>query len=194
MHRWIAAAAMALMSAAATLAQDPEWLRMWEEAQRQRPRTIGSTARIAPAGEPGTPMVIHGRVYARDGRTRAAGVIVFAYQTDRTGVYHEPGARIWRLRGWARTDAQGRFELHTIRPAPYPRGRTPAHVHLVIEGTGVPRQWTPELRFADDPFVSAAEKRESEALGAFGPVRPVTTRNGTQHVELHIRISDEGRF
>jgi protocatechuate 3,4-dioxygenase beta subunit len=44
-------------------------------------------------------------------------VIVFAYQTDHTGVYNRRGADGWRLHGGARTDAEGRFELHTIRAA-----------------------------------------------------------------------------
>lgn len=186
--------AATLLAAACAQAQDEEWLRVWEEAQRQRPRVIAATSRIAPANEPGTPLVIHGRVYARDGRTPAPGITVFAYQTDNTGVYNAPGAQGWRLRGWARTDAEGRFEFHTIRPASYPSGRNPAHVHLTIEGPNLPRRWTSELRFLDDPFVSASDKRESQALGVFGSVRPVTTRGRTQHVDFNIRISDEGRF
>ncbi|HYC88394.1 MAG TPA: hypothetical protein VEO54_04215 [Thermoanaerobaculia bacterium] len=190
--RWVAA--LMLFAAACAQAQDADWLRMWEGAQRQRPRTIGATSRIAPPNEPGTPLVIHGRVFARDGRTPARDVTVFAYQTDHTGVYNAPGASGWRLQGWARTDAEGRFTFQTIRPASYPSGRNPQHVHLTIEGPNLPRRWTPELHFLDDPFVSEADKRESQSLGAFGPVRPVTTRNGTQHVDFHIRIADEGRF
>ena len=187
--RWIAA--LTLFAAACVQAQDEDWLRMWEAAQRQRPRTVASTSRIAPANEPGTPMVIHGRVFERDGKTPARDVIVFAYQTDNTGVY---GDRGWRLRGWARSDAEGRFAFHTIRPGSYPSSRNPAHVHLTIEGPKLPRRWAPELRFMDDPFVSAVDKRESQAAGAFGSVRPVTTREGTQHVDVHIRVADEGRF
>lgn len=184
-------AALTLFAAACAQAQDPEWLRMYEAAQRQRPRTIASTARIAPANEPGTPLVIHGRIFQRDGKTPAPGITVFAYQTDRTGVY---GEGVWRLRGWARSDAEGRFTFHTIRPGSYPSSRNPAHVHLTIEGPNLPRRWTSELHFADDPFVTEAAKRRSQALGAFGAVRPVTTRGGAQHIDYNIRISDEGRF
>lgn len=176
-------AAVAVVVAVSCQAQDREWLAMWEEAQRARPRTIATAARIAPAGEPGTPLVVHGRVLRADGRTPAPNVVVFAYQTDATGVYNRAGARGWRLKGWAKTDANGRFEFHTIRPGSYPRSRTPAHIHLTLEGPGVPRRWAPELQFADDPFVS---ERQS--------ARPVTTRNGTQHVDFHIRLTDEGRF
>lgn len=187
--RWIAA--LTLLAASCAQAQDADWLRMWEAAQRQRPRTISSTARIAPAKEPGTPLVIHGRVFQHDGKTPARDVIVFAYQTDNRGEY---GDGLWRLHGWVRSDAEGRFTFETIRPASYPSSRNPAHVHLTIEGPNLPRRWTSELQFLDDPFVSAAQKRESEAAGVFGGVRPVTTRGGTQHMDFNIRISDEGRF
>lgn len=159
-------------------AQDVDWVRDWERAQRERPAAIGSVGRIAPKGERGTPMVVHGRI-----EPPTAGVIVFAYQTDAGGVYHEPGARGWRLRGWARSDAQGRFELHTIRPGPYPGTRAAAHIHVTIEGPGLPRRWSDEIQFADDPLV----RNQSDASA-------VTVRNGTQHVNYTIRIEDRGRF
>lgn len=177
-------------------AQDPEFVRAWERAQTQRPATLSAVARIAPAGEPGTPLTIRGRIYQTDGRTPAPGVIVFAYQTDREGLYAprtEP-PHTWRLKGWARTGDDGRFEFHTIRPGAYP-GRTVAeHVHFSIEGPSLPRRYTPELNFADDPIVTAAAKRTSEAAGLFGSVRPVEKMPDGQLVEFHIRITESGRF
>lgn len=163
-------------------AQDAEWLATWEEAQRHRPKNVASTARLAPAGEPGTPLVVRGRILQSDNKP-AANVVVFAYQTDARGVYNHDNRRGWRLRGWARTDAQGRFEFHTIRPASYPNSRIAAHIHLTVEGPGLPRRWTPELHFRDDPFAA----RSADAL-------PVTTRNGVQSVDYVYRIVNEGRF
>ncbi|HJQ35749.1 MAG TPA: hypothetical protein VKB93_01290 [Thermoanaerobaculia bacterium] len=175
-------------------AQDTDWVRMWTEAQQRRPAAIGSVGRIAPPNEPGTPMIIHGRVFQRDGKTPIAGAIVFAYHTDHKGVYNVNEAPGWRLRGWAKSDASGRFEFRTIRPAPYPGRRIPAHLHLTIEGPRIARRGTDEVRFLDDPFVTAAEKQRSVAAGAFGWVRPVTTKAGVQHVDLNVRLSEEGRF
>src|SRR5262249_59632880 len=111
-------------------------------ARGGRRRVLASAARIAPPGEPGTPLVIHGRVFRPDGRTPAPDVVVFAYHTDATGHYDVPsaGPHSWRLRGWVATDADGQFEFATIRPAPYPNNRAAAHVHLLLEGPGVPRQ------------------------------------------------------
>ena len=89
---------------------------------------------------------------------------------------------------WAKTDAEGRFEFATIRPAPYPNRRTAAHVHLTIEGPGVPRQ-SGGLTFEGDPLLTAEELRESAQAGRFGTVRPVQRRDGVEHVTLEMRIA-----
>lgn len=189
----MARALLLLLLASAVHAQDAEWLRTWTEAQRHRPASIASAARIAAPEEPGTPLLIRGRVYQRDGRTPAPNVVVFAYHTDAKGLYN--GSRTgWRLRGWAKSDANGRFEFRTIRPGSYPGTRILAHVHMTVEGPNLPRRWAPELNFLDDPFVTASAKERSEAEGTFGSVRPVTVRNGVQSVEFNIRVEEEGRF
>lgn len=174
---------LALFLAVVLHAQDLDWVRDWENAQRARPTSIASVARIAPANELGTPLVVHGRVFGQDGKP-AVGVVVFAYQTDATGVYNVGNARGWRLRGWARSDAQGRFEFRTIRPGSYPGSRNPSHIHITIDGPRLPRRWAEEVNFRDDPFVSASSKH---AL-------PVTTRAGVQHVDYTIRIAAGGTF
>lgn len=167
-----------LFSAVTLIAQDGDWVRDWEAAQQQRPASMSSIGRIAPSNEPGTPMIVHGRIVPAK-----EGLIVFAYQTDRTGVYNKPGSRGWRLRGWAKSDAQGRFELRTIRPGSYPGSRNPAHIHVTVEGPGLPRRWTEEIQFADDPLMQ-------NRPGAL----PVTTQNGVQHVNYTIRVEEKGRF
>src|SRR5215831_20910733 len=71
---------------------------------------VGNIAKIADEREPGQRLVVSGQVFAPDGVTPAAGVMVYAYQTDATGHYqNDPQTRVARLHGWARTDAQGRF-------------------------------------------------------------------------------------
>jgi len=172
--------------------QDVEFIRGWERAQQSRPRVLTSRARIAPPGEPGTPMIIAGRLFARNGRSPAPGVTVFAYHTDARGIYDErtKGPHSWRLKGWAVTNADGRFDFETIRPAPYPSRTTPAHVHVSLEGPGLQRRWA-GLMFEDDPRISADERAQSARAGRFGSVRPVVTRHGVQCVDLAIRITDE---
>lgn len=189
-------AALLLSIVATTTVQDWEFVRAYERAQAMKPASVGSVARIAPESEPGTPLVIDGRVYQTDGRTPAAGITVFAYQTDARGLYDAPanGPHSWRLKGWAVTDAEGRFRFHTIRPASYPNSSIAQHVHLHLEGPDVPRRWTTELRFADDPKLSARERTQSERAGMFGGVRPVTRRGGVDHVEVNLKIEDRGLF
>jgi protocatechuate 3,4-dioxygenase beta subunit len=185
----VAATTPAVRSLAFT-AQDVEFLRALERAQLDRPRVLTANARIAPATEPGIPLVIHGRVFRHDGRTPAPDVIVFAYHTDATGRYDVPsaGPHSWRLRGWARTDADGRFEFATIRPAPYPNRNVAAHVHISLDGPGIPRQ-DAGLLFEGDPFLTAAEQQDSAKAGVFGSVRPVEVRDGVQHVTLNIQLA-----
>jgi protocatechuate 3,4-dioxygenase beta subunit len=176
-------------TAAVAPAEDVEYVRALERAQRDRPTALRSDGRIAPPAEPGTPLVIHGQVFRADGRTPAPGIVVFAYHADAGGRYDAPsaGPHSWRLRGWAKTDADGRFEFRTIRPAPYPGRRVAAHVHLSLEGPGVARQFG-GLMFAGDPLLSEAERRESAQAGRFGTIRPVEKRAGAEHVALAVRL------
>ena len=173
--------------------QDLEYLRALERAQQLRPRSLTSRARIAPAGEPGTPLVISGRLFQGDGRSPAEGYTVFAYHTDAQGIYDVPahGPHSWRLKGWARTDAEGRFEFTTIRPAPYPSRSEAAHVHVTFEGPGLPRRST-GIQFADDTLVTREDRAASDKAGRFGTVLTVTTKDRVQHVQWNVRITDLG--
>jgi len=191
------AAALATLAAVPARGQaDPAWLRMWREAQDHRPAELGSAGRIAPAGEAGTPLVVDGRVVQPDGTRPAAGVIVFAYQTDRDGIYFSdsrPGSP-WRLQGWVRTDADGRFTFRTIRPGHYPNRHVPAHIHFTVVSPRYGRQWADSLRFADDPLLSEQEKAASAADGRFGSIRPVRTEDGVAHVRYTVRLKPDADF
>jgi protocatechuate 3,4-dioxygenase beta subunit len=185
----LVSAGLSVVGGAASGTQDVEYLQALERAQRDRPHALTTSARIASASEPGVPLVIHGRILHADGVTPAAGIIVFAYHTDATGRYNVPsaGPHSWRLRGWATSGADGRFEFTTIRPAPYPGRSVAAHVHVSIDGPAVSRQ-SAGLMFEGDPLLTAVELEESARAGRFGTVRPVENRNGVQHVVLDIRI------
>jgi protocatechuate 3,4-dioxygenase beta subunit len=187
---------LSLVACAPAPAQDQEFARAYERAQAAKPARVGSISRIAPESEPGTPLVIQGRVFQNDGRTPAAGITVFAYQTDRNGIYDEraAGPHSWRLKGWAVTGADGRFEFRTIRPGSYPNANIPQHVHLHLEGPSLPRRTATELQFDDDPKIGARERDASKQAGLFGGVRPVTKRNGIDQVEINLRIDERGRF
>jgi protocatechuate 3,4-dioxygenase beta subunit len=145
---------------------------------------------IAGPNEPGERLLVRGRLFAPDGERPAAGAILYAYQTDVTGVYNrdrDPAAPP-RLRGYMKTDAEGRFEYDTIRPGSYPGRTVPAHVHHHAWGGGWPTQWLTELNFADDPLLTAADRNRSQQAGRFAWVlAPRRTAQGLE-VELNIRL------
>lgn len=160
--------------------------------------TLTWQARIAPAGEPGEPLVVTGQVFDPSGQKPVAGVVVYAYHTDAQGYYRRDGDP-WhdppRLRGWARTDAQGRFRFRTIRPAPYPGRSIPAHIHFHLWGAGYPKQWTPELQFQGDRYLTAEDLARSAALGRFANIQPLTRGpDGAWHVGISFRLLTISNF
>jgi protocatechuate 3,4-dioxygenase beta subunit len=163
----------------------------------QAPASISAEARIAPEGEPGTPLTISGTVYAPDGNTRLAGVVVYGYHTDVNGVYR-PDRRYDeapRLRGWARTDAAGHYSFKTIRPAPYPSRAVPAHVHFHVWGPGVPRQFVEDLKFRDDPLITPEQIAESSGRGKFATLcSPQRAPDGGQQCTFDIRVQAQSNF
>src|SRR5579871_3049246 len=87
---------------------------------RDIPAHIYSSAQIISNDEPGDRLTVSGQVFAPDGRTPAAGVTVYAYNTDAQGYYGAHRAEYPpRIYGWMKTDAAGRFELRTIFPGRY---------------------------------------------------------------------------
>jgi protocatechuate 3,4-dioxygenase beta subunit len=124
---------------------------------------------IAPPVVPGERLVVRGQVLAPDGETPVPGVVLYAYQTDQSGRYARIGW-IPRLRGWVRTDAEGRYEYSTIRPGAYPGRSNAAHVHVQLWGAGYEPQYSTDLLFADDPLVPQGERERSGAAGRFAHV------------------------
>jgi protocatechuate 3,4-dioxygenase beta subunit len=143
------------------------------------PSQLESTGRIAPAGEPGQPMRITGLVRDRQGRP-AAGIIVYAYQTDAGGLYPTANTRHGRLRGWVRSDASGRYRFDTIRPGGYPNTNIPQHVHMHVIEPGRATYYIDEIVFSDDPRLTPpARKQSGTGRGGEAVVTPTRDRDGT---------------
>lgn len=151
--------------------------------------------------EPGEPLVFSGTVKTPDGQP-IAGALLDVWQADATvpGSYSNihPGQPDFNLRGKLHTDEHGRFELTTIRPAPYripdqgPTGRLlgalgrhawrPAHIHVKLSADGY-QPLTTQLYFEGDDFldsdVASAVKDE-----LILPLQRVESDRGS-HLTLH---------
>jgi protocatechuate 3,4-dioxygenase beta subunit len=187
--------AVALAGAAATtvLASDARFVQAWDAAQREMPAQLSTSSRIAPIGEPGQPLVVHGTVLLPNHQP-AAGVILFAYHTDHRGLYSAPGDTLqWRLQGWAVSDAAGHFEFSTIRPAPYPNNSTPAHIHLSLVTNCCGRQLA-DLMFEDDPLATKQFRSHFADVGEHGLYAPTKAAAGVQHAAFTIQLRPQGDF
>jgi protocatechuate 3,4-dioxygenase beta subunit len=129
---------------------------------------------LVPPNEPGTKLLVHGAVKDSAGKP-IGGALVYAYHTNAKGWYSDKAAHISgnsgdtkhaRLFGYVKTDAEGGFELRTIRPAGYPETDLPAHIHVHVEASGSPpRGIVTEIRFDDDPRLMLAWRERSKRDG-----------------------------
>lgn len=160
----------------------------------QRPVGVGQSATLAQASEPGERMTVTGVVHQPDGRTPAAGVTVYAYQTNQKGAYaRDRGAQglaslHGRLRGLAITGADGAYTLHTIRPGPYPGGKDAQHIHLELMPPGAIACEIDPVEFTDDPLMTRAERAERPGFGGSGIVTPTRGADGSWRAVRNIRL------
>lgn len=135
------------------------------------PPALASGSRLATRSE-GKPLHVTGTVRTRSGAP-IADAVVDTWHSDAEGFYdvqHPGGAADPTLRARFRTDAQGRFDFHTIVPSFYPiptdgpvgamlkaQGRhpyRPAHLHFIIVAPGFGRLVT-HIFLADDPYLDS---------------------------------------
>ncbi len=153
----------------------------------------GSSWRIVLTSEkePGEPMIVTGTVYASDGKTPVPGVEVHVYHTDAEGYYRKGNnsPENPRLKGTMLTNAEGKYEYRTIKPAPYPGGGNPGHVHYVITAKGRAKQYA-ELQFEGDRWLpNHGRLTEEQRKDTFAEVRPfVKDEKGVWQVRKDLRV------
>lgn len=164
--------------------------------RRPAPARLESKLKIVSSAEPGEPLVVEGWVFAPDGVTPVEGITVYAYNTDAQGYYGEDRTEYPpRLYGWMKTDANGKFELSTIRPGRYPNMNIPAHIHFSLWGAGYPLQWVEELRFTGDPYLTSSMVDEDSQFGEFRTIRELKrSGNGTLRCDISMRLQRETNF
>src|ERR1041384_5875068 len=142
----------------------------WCGAKDAPDNVTWKTALSKPEDE-GERMIISGTVFKADGKTPAPGTLIYLYHTDVHGVYGRAGEpKHGRHRGWMLTDARGRSEFSSIRPASYPDSTIPQHVHMTLTGKERKEDWIDSIWFADDKFVTTVTRRELTGKGGFNPV------------------------
>ena len=140
---------------------------------------------LAGPNEPGERLIISGKVYSSDCRSRLPNTLVEIWQANKAGAYDtdKPGNFTERgdfhLRAMMLTDQQGNYEFETIMPGTYPIRPNvpwlekyaglmrPAHIHFrVSESLHVPL--TTQLYFKEDPHIAKdpwASRKPSMAIG-----------------------------
>lgn len=108
---------------------------------RDAPLVLTHQARLFPDRPNVERVLIRGVMFESDGKTPAKNVVMYFYHTDETGRYTKRGDEprnsfAWwhgKQRGWLKTNERGEYEIDTVKPAPYPDGSEPAHIHAVVK-------------------------------------------------------------
>ena len=150
----------------------------------EAPAQLSSSLRIARADEPGERLTVTGTIYKADSQTAAPDILVYVYHTNAAGIYPKRGdetgnaRRHGYLRGWLRTDKNGKYRIETIRPASYPSRTEPAHIHMTVTPPGGTERWIDSILFADDHLLTKQERSRLEGRGGSGIVDPARDPSG----------------
>jgi len=140
------------------------------------PESISEIMSITRENEPGERLIIKGSIFKLDGTTPYANVVLYAYHTDNTGHYsktgNETGFQKWHghLHGWCKTDKNGYYEIHTIRPARYPDNSMPAHIHMAVKTENEKMFYITDFVFNDDSLVNEKYLASLSYIGGTGIV------------------------
>jgi len=136
------------------------------------------TISIATDTIPGKKIKVTGTVKDTDGKP-VVNALVYLYHTDSRGWYaansphvnmNEGDMRHARLFGYVRTNKDGKFELHTIKPSGYPQSDLPAHIHVHVTAEGY-SNFVNEFLFDDDERL-VGKIRENSVSNQFIIAKP----------------------
>lgn len=134
--------------------------------------------------DPGPRLEISGTIFKHDGKTPAANVILYIYHTDQSGEYPRKedakglASQHGYIRGWIKTNSDGKYKFYTLRPGAYPGGGNPAHIHPIILEAESKIYWIDEYLFYDDPILTDKERQQQPGRGGSGILKTRTGRNG----------------
>lgn len=122
---------------------------------------------------------ISGTVYKKDGKTPAENIILYIYHTNRQGIYETKGNEVgWAkrhgfIRGWIKTDSTGNYTFYTFRPASYPEGTEPEHIHLTVKEPDKNEYYLDDFVFSDDPMLKSRNDHSYKNRGGSGLMQPI---------------------
>lgn len=172
---------------------------------QQMPVEISSIDTSPGWKEPGTKLLVTGTIYKQDSKTPARGIILYYYHTNTEGKYqHKPGEprsmppndkgqTHGNIRGWIKTDSNGKYSIYTIRPGVYPNFDEPAHIHVTIKEPGLKEYYIDDFLFDDDKFLTSAKRKRLENRGGSGVLRLVSKNGllvGERDIILGLNIPD----
>lgn len=122
---------------------------------------------------------ITGTVFKKDGKTPAENVIMYIYHTNRNGIYETKGNETdWArrhgfIRGWVKTGKDGKYTFYTFRPAAYPDGSEPEHIHTTVKEPNKNEYYLDDYLFDDDPILTQNTRDKLNNRGGSGITRPI---------------------
>jgi protocatechuate 3,4-dioxygenase beta subunit len=148
------------------------------------PKNIASVDTSSGWTEKGQKMLVTGTVFKLDGKTPAPNTIIYYWQTDDKGYYapkqgmDEKAKRHGHIRGWVKTDENGKYSIFTIKPAPYPKENIPAHIHISIKEPNIDNEYyIDEFVFDDDKYLTGVKRKALENRGGSGVLRVLLSGN-----------------
>lgn len=150
------------------------------------PKTVSSVDTSAGWQLNGQKILLTGIVYQIDGKTPASDVLLYYYQTNTEGKYvhkadesrsmppNELGQTHGYIRGWVKTDKEGKYSIYTVRPGTYPTNDEPAHIHVTVkEPNNIKEYYIDDFVFDDDKILNSARRKKLENRSGSGVLRLV---------------------
>ena len=163
---------------------------------------LNSNDTLPDFNEDGPKIEISGTIFQSDGKTPAAGTIMYLYHTDQNGLYSEGSDEsVWSkrhgyIRGWLKTDSNGFYKFFTLVPASYPNTTIQKHIHPTIKEPGKTAYWIDDFVFDDDPFLIDKERNKKYPVAGSG-VLEVRKEDGilraTRNITLGLNVRDYNR-
>ncbi len=148
------------------------------------PQNISSISYSPAWNSAGQKLLITGKAYKQDGLTPAANIIIYYWQTNHKGYYVDKNdlnihvKRHGYIRGWVKSDNQGRYSIYTIKPGAYPNKDIPAHIHLSIKEPDIKDEYyVDNLVFDYDPLLTTEKRKALKNRGGSGLLRTLKGKN-----------------